>query len=223
MAKQNQHQQKVSGKNFTQTNPPQQPQNTWQMPQDIETLTPSQINIVVSVATEEIGTRWYKAMTKTNKILDGFLMVSFIFLLFVTTCFAVFTVAFKIVMLGFLPNSNSTAANPSNDTNILVISEYIFLSLLPIFIVFGFFNYYKNNTRIYLTGIGLDDREDVSSTKMMDLTKKLFISSVISYIMIKIIEVVFRDGNIETSKIIAASFLLSILMIYSILLNKFHK
>jgi len=122
-----------------------------------------------------------------------------------------------------LPEDNVTPSKviENNDTMLLKTAEHIFLNLLPIFIVFGFFNYYKTNIRISLLEGNIYAVSDEISTKTINLSKILFISSIISYVLIKIIEMLFftRDAA-DINRLIAAGVFLLLLMSYFIFLDK---
>jgi hypothetical protein len=83
----------------------------------------------------------------------------------------------------------------------LLTAESIFLNMLPIFIVFGFFNYYETNVREYFLQGNLQKISDEISTKPMNVSKILFISSMISYLFIKIIELIseLKPGHSASS------------------------
>lgn len=145
--------------------------------------------------------------------IHNIIISSFYILIILTILFAVFSVF--ITILEYIKEHNETA--------ILKVSEHIFLSLLPIFIVFGFYNYYQNNTQNKLIGKSFPRNNDESSTRTMNLTKTLFLSSIISYVMIKTIEVIFltsMEDPYNLSKVLLALLLLAILMVYFILFDR---
>jgi hypothetical protein len=80
------------------------------------------------------------------------------------------------------------------------IAEYIFIAFLPFLIVAGFFIFYKRSLSPYILKQRIDaKKEDFdSSGKLMTLTKKLFISSLISYLFIRLIELLFLDEQMES-------------------------
>ena len=97
--------------------------------------------------------------------------------------------------------------------------EDIFLYLLPTFILFGFFNYYKTNTSIYFLDGKKDKIDEDKSTRAMNLAKMIFISSIISYIVIKCTEEIFYNDCKNLYKLVAAGILLFILMFYFIMMH----
>lgn len=73
---------------------------------------------------------------------------------------------------------------------ILEFSEHLFLYFLPIFILFGLLNYYDLEWKRL---INKTDKPNPSAKNYLNLSKKLFFSSLLSYISIKIIEKLFFD------------------------------
>jgi len=109
------------------------------------------------------------------------------------------------------------------DTDDLKKAEHIYLYLIPIFIVFGFFNYYKGYIRASLLTDKVGEIEESTSTKAMRLTKILFISSIISYVCIRVIEELFSPAP-DFEKLIGAGVLILILIGYFVFLeNDSHK
>jgi len=122
----------------------------------------------------------------------------------------------------FSPNllSKSTEDHQQvNETNILNHAEHIFLYLLPVFIVFGFYVYYKTNASIFLLSGKIDKIDQENSTVSMNYSKVIFISSIISYVLIKIINKLFDDKMNNITSFIAAGILLLMLMVYFIFIN----
>lgn len=83
----------------------------------------------------------------------------------------------------------------NNDKEILKVIEHIFLAVIPIFVVLGFYNYYKFNFRPRIFGrlVSTSDIEDAKKT--IKLTKTLFISSITSYLILNIIDIFIANGN----------------------------
>lgn len=101
-------------------------------------------------------------------------------------------------------------------------AEDIFLYLLPMFIIFGFYNYYKTNTSIYLLGGNSARINEEKSTKSMNLTKMIFMSSIISYVLIKCTEEVFCADCNNPYRLISAGIMLIILMTYFVMMYRHH-
>jgi hypothetical protein len=74
---------------------------------------------------------------------------------------------------------------------VLEFSENLFLYFLPIFVLFGFLKYYEYDLERYITKS--PSIPDENAEEQLHLSKKLFFSSVLSYITIKIIEKIFFD------------------------------
>lgn len=144
-------------------------------------------------------------------IIDKLVLLLFYLLMIVTIIYGGYNVLHSIY---------EAFQNLKDDTMILKVAEHIFLNLLPMFIVFGFFHYYKTNIRVFLLEGNTYSVDDEFSTKTMNLTKILFISSIISYVLIKIIEEVFIHGTNDIVRLISFGALLLILMGYFIFLDK---
>lgn len=191
--------------------------------QEVENIAPSQTPALIPTFTqdEEFGYKLHKNWETftywANRVIDIMIYSSFYILLASTTIFAVVNILYKIYKAMF------QSGNPIDDeTNVLKTSEYIFLYLLPVFIVFGFFHYYKNNSHVSLLEGRIDSNVEENSTKTMNLTKILFLSTIISFVLIKVIEEVFFKGNVNLTNLIAYGILLLMLMTYFVLLDRKH-
>ncbi|KAB8155988.1 hypothetical protein EZY14_001880 [Kordia sp. TARA_039_SRF] len=115
----------------------------------------------------------------------------------------------------------------ANKLKILEIAENIFLYLIPIFILLGFYNYYKFDLRPKLLDKGLPRGVDKKAiTDSIYLTKSLFLSSIISFVIIKSIEKIYfysNDSKPELKSLISYGIFLIILMVYAIYVHKSHK
>jgi len=107
----------------------------------------------------------------------------------------------------------------TDETEILTTAEHIYLYLLPIFIIFGFFNYYKGYIRRSLLSGQIGDIKEGTSTKAMRLTKVLFVSSIISYVLIKVIQEIFSPTP-NMIKLIGGGILILVLIVYFLFLEK---
>jgi len=157
------------------------------------------------------------------------IVLSFYFLIIITTWCGVTNIYYEFFhsnstpkYIQFLASIFTFLSKPKEnaDMEILDHAENIFIYLLPIFIVFGFYIYYITNTRIYFFKgkIGLRERE--ASTHSMNLTKSIFVSSIISYTMIKVINVIFFRSETNIATLIAIGIFLLILLIYFMIVNK---
>lgn len=79
-------------------------------------------------------------------------------------------------------------------SKVLNIAETTFIVFLPFLVVSGFFIFYIQSLRPYLLGNTIIvDRDFDKASRLMMLTKKLFISSLISYLFTKLIEILYLE------------------------------
>ncbi|MCX6272757.1 MAG: hypothetical protein NTU44_16380 [Bacteroidetes bacterium] len=73
---------------------------------------------------------------------------------------------------------------------LIQIAEFTFIAFLPFLITSGFLIFYTKSLKPYILQETVDDDSDNfdSSSNLMRLTKKLFVSSLLSYLFIKLIE-----------------------------------
>ena len=197
----------------------------------------------------EISYKLHKKLKKTQGLvsyyIDKIIFLALYILLVITTFYALINTGYTVIkgiepvnylakkLLAQVPQSpNSEQLAKQNemkepdynpDTSLLETTEHIFLYLIPLFTVLGFFHYYKNNARYsLLEGSAATVNYEVS-TRTMNLSKILFISSIIAYVTIKIIDEIFIKGVTDQVKLISFGTLLLILMGYYIFLNKHQK
>lgn len=173
---------------------------------------------------------WEYIRDNANRLIDKLIHVAFYVLLFFTIASSMWNILLTIKgsFSKFHEDAKSNnIASIKDDTSILKSAEHIFLYLLPVFIIFGFFNYYKTNTRITLLGGKNQDNDNENSAKAVNLTKVLFISSIVSYVIIKVIEIVFFKQANSYNKpedyliiLISSGLLLFLLMTYFIFLYR---
>lgn len=89
-------------------------------------------------------------------------------------------------------------------TEPVIIAEYSFISFLPTLIVFGFYVFYARSLRPYIVEDSKTEVDFENSSKLLNLTKKLFISSLISYLFVKIIEI-FQEYLDEKTPVTTAT------------------
>lgn len=116
--------------------------------------------------------------------------------------------------------ANSKVAN--KDIGLLKIIEHIFLYLIPLLIFLGLYSYYKVNFENQFLGIRQHSNESIKKAKdSLQLTKTLFLSSIMSYVIIKIVEkVVISKDDISLPKLIGIGVFLFLLMLYLTLSHK---
>jgi len=119
-----------------------------------------------------------------KKIIDNFLFYLISLLLMTTIAYAGFQL--------FLDIKKHFTEIPTVDKFpfILNFSEHLFLYFLPIFILFGLLNYYDLEWKRL---INKTDKPNPSAKNYLNLSKKLFFSSLLSYTSLKIIEKLFFD------------------------------
>ncbi|MFN8244708.1 MAG: hypothetical protein U0X40_11695 [Ferruginibacter sp.] len=173
---------------------------------------------------------WEYIRDNSNRLIDKFIFIGFYILLFAAMSYSlwniVMTVWGSLIKTGVPAHlGDSGTSKLEEETQILKTAEHIFLYLLPLFIIFGFFNYYQLSTRITLLGGRKETNDNENSMKAVNMTKLMFISSIVSYVVIKVIERIFflkgdkYTGNDLQLTIIGAVILL-MLMAYYILLDK---
>jgi hypothetical protein len=122
---------------------------------------------------------------------------------------------------------------------LLTIAEYIYLILLPIFILFGLYHYFKNYMQYFLldetkTNLFVE-KDGEKALKNINHTKILFVNSILATLILKILSIIVEIGNIDKKKgvlqnnlsdyyyLIPHGLLLLFLIIYARLLNNDHK
>lgn len=153
--------------------------------------------------------------------LDRFIDYSFCFLIFVSTAYAVVSIVYDLFK-SFILLWNKEPHGEA-ETYTLKTTEHIFLYLLPLFVILGFFQFYKMSARYFILGGHIETIDPESSSTSVNLAKTLFISSVISYVIIKVIEVLIKlnegQSNVPPLQLISFGALLIILMTYFIFLT----
>ncbi|MGG7666898.1 hypothetical protein [Dyadobacter sp. BHUBP1] len=76
-----------------------------------------------------------------------------------------------------------------SEYNPIHIAEYAFISFLPFLMVFGFFTFYALSLRHYLRAEQVNEDSLDLASRLLMMTKTLFISSLISYVFTKLIEI----------------------------------
>ncbi|MEP0265488.1 hypothetical protein [Dokdonia sp.] len=106
------------------------------------------------------------------------------------------------------------------DLESLKIIEHIFVYLLPFLVLLGLYYYFESNFKTKLINSGSTDIEDIKQSKNnLNTTKTLFISSMMSYTVIKIIEKLFieKSSGLDLKYLVAYGIFLLLLMMYLIL------
>lgn len=188
-------------------------------------------NKLVSFGSTNSGVNFLSKVDKGIRwSLHGIIMLSFYILLFSSVLFATWKIGTGLRDLAFAePHSattqqNEVIAESKHGMEIFEPAENIFLYLLPVFILFGFYNYYKTNTSIYLLNGNKDRINEDVSTRSMNLTKMIFISTIISYLLIKIIEQIFYgEEKLDLIyRLYASGGVLILLMTFFLLMYRKH-
>lgn len=111
------------------------------------------------------------------------------------------------------------------DLTSLKFIEHIFIFLIPLLVVIGLYFYFEANYESKLKGRGKNDEKSVKHSRdALNLTKSLFISSMMSYVIIKIIEkLFFEDASVGLDKLISYGVFLTLLMLYLLISHKLHR
>lgn len=83
------------------------------------------------------------------------------------------------------------------------IAEYCFISFLPLLITFGLYVFYERSLKQFVNRVNSDEDKNnyEEASQLIGLTKKLFISSLISYLLIRFIVLVTeREDSISVGK-----------------------
>jgi hypothetical protein len=122
----------------------------------------------------------------TVKIIDNIIVYTFYILLVTTSLFA------SISLTGDICGHLGEKMVSSDFPFILTFSEHLFLYFLPVFILYGLLTYYQRGLRKFNDSFSkLDSQQFENSEVALHLSKKLFFTSVLSYITLKIIEILF--------------------------------
>lgn len=171
---------------------------------------------------------------------DKIISIVFGFLILVCLSYSIIGISketYQNVFLSFNHNSNSTIiTNLKMQTNIqfeikqkesttyiLEFVEHMFLFLLPIFVILGFYNYYRLTTGVILKGGPDSEIDHDEAIKSLNTSKTILLSTLLSFAIIKILDNVLNKNEINTTSLIAYGILLLILMSYIILQTYCHR
>jgi len=108
----------------------------------------------------------------------------------------------------------------NEDIKKLEIVEHIFIYLLPLFIIFGFYNYYKYTTSIILVDGNFNEIDNGDAIKYLNASKIILLSSLLSFALIKGIEKIFILEIKDPIPVIAYCSFIIILMLFILFLHK---
>ncbi len=179
-----------------------------------------------------------KSITKDDKIrsaIDKCFHILFLFIILVCVCLILKNIIWYDLNVSSLFNSNEILDNSSktslsidnqldiialdsksNDKvlDLLKFAEHIFLYLIPLFIVFGFYSYYYFDFRRILLKLPNSIDDSINARNTISVTKTLFLSSILSYTIIKTIEIIYlSEGSFELEKVVFLVLLMGYLLI----------
>lgn len=132
-------------------------------------------------------------------------------------------IQFKYLSKKIVSNSEEIIKLKSNNKNLNILEfiEHIFIYLIPLLIILGLYYYFESNYKYHFLGSDDISKEEINHSKnALSLTKTLFISSIMSFVIIKVIEKVLlaKEGDFPTeTELISYGVLLLLLMSYLIL------
>lgn len=142
----------------------------------------------------------------SKKVIDNILYYTINILLVISIFYAVYQ------LLGDIKDKFWIKPTEDEFPFVLKFSEHIFLYFLPIFILFGLLNYYKLDWRRLIDGT---NKPNPNAQNSLNLSKKLFFSSVLSYTTLKIIEkLFFKYDEKELLQMISIGVFFVILIIF---------
>lgn len=123
-------------------------------------------------------------------------------------------------------NAEKIIKTKSNNTDIenLKIIEHLFIFLLPFLVSLGLYYYFETNFKSKLiTETNIVSQKDIDlAEKALNTTKYLFISSMMAYVIIKIIENLILENEFNLSKSVIYLVFLVILMSYLLISHNSH-
>ena len=125
-----------------------------------------------------------------NNIIDIFVSLFFILNIIFSSIYAII-------------HSYSLFFKTKDKDNELLLIEELFLIILPVFIFVGFYIYYLLRYRnIISTNKEISSELKQFANKSLHLTKSLFLSSIISYTIIKILDAISKESTLTDTTII---------------------
>ena len=125
-----------------------------------------------------------------NNIIDIFVSLFFILNIIFSSIYAII-------------HSYSLFFKTKDKDNELLLIEELFLIILPVFIFVGFYIYYLLMYRnIIFQNKGISSGLKQFANKSLHLTKSLFLSSIISYTIIKILDAISKESTLTNTIII---------------------
>jgi hypothetical protein len=81
----------------------------------------------------------------------------------------------------------------SSNTRVFELIENLFLLFIPLFVVLGFYVYFQKSLSKHLLGGDPGSEVDDNTKKSIEVTKKLFLTSIFSFTIIKILDIFIND------------------------------
>jgi len=154
---------------------------------------------------------WITLIDKVEKhLINRFILLIIYLIVIITGIYALY----GTVSIFF--NSNFK----NNDTNLLAYVEHIYLYVLPLFIVFSFLSYYKSTIEVKLTGGNIRDIDNEGAMKSLNNSKIILLSSLLFFTIIKIIDKLFENEDINVTSLISYGIFIIILIAFILLHNR---
>ncbi len=151
-----------------------------------------------------------------SKLLDKFIIGIFFLLFIITLIYSVYGVLYEDLICNLLLGEQEL------DEFVLTFAEHIFLYLLPFSILLGFYSFYIETIHHKLNN--RDSKVSVyDAKKLLDISKTIFLSSVLSYTLIKTVQKLYFDKQLELLNVISYGIFLLILMIFILFYHRSTK
>tara|TARA_R110002051_G_scaffold324919_1_gene424585 strand:+ start:370 stop:915 length:546 start_codon:yes stop_codon:yes gene_type:complete len=155
-------------------------------------------------------------LNSISKYLDKFIISIFYLLFIVTLFYAVYGMVYKDLYCNLIMD------NQELEEFVLTFAEHIFLYILPFSIILGFYSFYIETMHYKLNN--RDSEVSINDAKkLLDASKTIFLSSVLSYTLIKTIQKLYLYKSLELINVISYGVFLLILMFFILHYHKSHK
>lgn len=106
------------------------------------------------------------------------------------------------------------------ETTKLVNIESIFLYLLPLFVIFGFYEYYRQSTGALLNERNSGEYKPEKALISLNNSKNILLTTFLSFALIKGIEIIFFNKETNETTLISIGIFIIILMTFLIISHK---
>lgn len=117
-------------------------------------------------------------------------------------------------------NNEITSSKKSNETSKLIFIEHIFLYLLPLFVLLGFYEYYSQSIGALLNKGKSENYNPTKAMTSLNNSKMILLASLLSFSLIKAIDIIFVNKETNVITIVSIGFFILILMTYIIIIHK---